>query len=363
MDEEIKAEENLQVETKNANQIQNHKPRRYWIPIGIFVLVVIISIGAFSYSGLTTKPEFSSKIQNLLIQEVDVSSYENSFYSFKLDIPSDWKVEEGISEEGAPTFKITSSDNEIIIQNFPPSDSRGYYTHEKTPNENGSKNEKSRIQVGLYAENRSRYQNADGGISDYVSLYSVPNQKAINFYFIIDGDFESNNAKLFEVLKSFAYTNEEKPLDEFVTYVIPSGWVKQMDGRNHHDSPDKEINFKTIDLEESLIPTILKGARIRITREVKNPNLSLEEQIINNLPVPLQDDLDSVEMVMLGSNEWIRKVSCWEGCIDSYHIIKDDYVWTVSYEYKAGENPNELDVQSKKYHNDLITFLKTFKFK
>lgn len=331
----------------------------YWM-ISTIILAILLTIAGI-YIYINIKPSVLQTKSNQQLQSTNSASkqYVNSFYHIKFDIPSDWLVEESVKNDGTPIFKLSSPNKEISIESplpesTPENHQYMYYTKTdlKAPE----------VQLGKYTVGRGRYVNKFDKIMDYIDLYNIPNQKTLGLFFTVNGNFETNNSKLLAILKTFAFTQEEPILDSLITYTIPNGWKKE-ELNPANESPDKVISLVSPDLEENPILAIIKGARIRVSRFFHDPSKTLKDEIINRLPLPLREKTDDIAPVKLSSLDGLNKFECWEGCYDTYYLIKDDYVWNINFSCTPTECSTKAGMESSKYRSDRDVFLNTLKFK
>lgn len=183
-------------------------------PIAVIVLIALAIGGYLLYSGkisLNQKTGIQTTTLSPFADEnAKEKTYANDFYHIKFDIPSDWRVEESTRNDGWPLFKLSSSNQEIIIQNFAPNEDQDYLTIKDDPSAPDMQPDRSnylsqraglkerKVMLGSYEVDRFRYFNKSGSVTDSISLYNIPRQKVVTLYFTVNGDFESNNRAHFK---------------------------------------------------------------------------------------------------------------------------------------------------------------------
>ena len=323
-------------------------------PILLVVLIALGIIGYLIYQGQITfsSPQQTTQSLSDVTKEANLAPsnlkiYTNDFYHIKLSIPSDWKTAESVRQDGLPTFKLSSPNNEIIIESPLPDQNN----HIKTDLGN------LEVSLGQYKINRSRYINDDNKTVDYVSLYNIKRQKLINLQFTINRDYESNNNILLDILKTFAFTKEEPILDEFLTYIIPNDWKK-----DSYD-PSQDLSLHSPDYTVSQgAGYIASGASIYVSRFLRNPSRNLKDEVVNLLPTPLREKTDGITQITIGGLEGLHNFSCWEGCFDSYYVIKDNYFWIFNFQC-APDCDTKAKVDANKYAKDRDAFINSVMFK
>lgn len=307
--------------------------------------VVVIGVGIYVLSLKRNESSNQHIVQLNAVSQANPTSYSkanwktytNDFYHFKVDIPPDWNTEESISNYGEHNFKLTSKDKTIIITNEnKPSSYRSSTQDKSIP---------SSVAVGTYNASRFRYITDNNQSIDWVTYSAPARQKGFSFYLDINGDFASNNKTILEILKTFAYTKTEPLLEELFSYTLPEGWVKDDDLLGY--TPIEAISFHSADITyPDGSPYFLTGAKIIVNRYFKNPNSSLKEDI-DMILLNFENKTYDYPSFKIADTNALNAFICYEGCSDSYFLIKNGYVWRIGFtcapncSTKAGVNSNE----------------------
>ena len=324
----------------------------------LIILLIAVAIGGY----LLYQNQTRTISQPVTHQQVaNIKTYTNNFYNIKLDLPLDWIIEESERMNGQPTLKLSSANQEIVIQNFPPSESREYNHIQNDPNapdmqpdqfyyyskKAGLENPKT--QVGQYTVDRSRFFNGEGGITDSLSLYNIPDQKAITFYFVVGGDFKKNNQQLLDILKTFSYTKPEPSITEYFTYTLPPGWKKQSEDRG-----EGSIEFSSSDYKVGEdAGYIMQGVSMRVSRDIVSQNKTLQE-VVNEYKSP-DTKTNDIQPAQIGGLPGLMRHDNWEGHYQIFYVVKDKFLWrlTASTVNLADEN---------KHRQEIDTFINSIKF-
>jgi hypothetical protein len=318
-------------------------------------LLIIVLIGGAIYFGKlnTSKATPTTEVNNSKQSEIaDWKTYTNDYYNFKLEIPRGWKVEEQVIKDQkyvngeTQAYKLSSPNGDLIIDSTSIFD-KNNHIKEQLPN--------TKVQLGEYAVDRYPYINDENQRIDYVQLYNIKRQKSVTFAF--NGDVEKNNELLLKILKTFAYTKQEPSLDDYISYVIPSGWKKE------DTDTSLSLSFVSSDFHEEGLPTIVSGARIAVGRVKKDPTKTFVQQITPNDVYGMTKV--ETKNITLGDVQYTNVYSCggeFGFCHDSYSIEKNGYIWSIAMlcnkdcNTKAGAN-------NTVYAKDRDAFLTSIKFK
>lgn len=327
----------------------------------LIALVALVVVGGAYYFGVNKSKTSQPHPNPITSQQVtNTKAYTNSFYNIRLDLPLDWVVEESIRSNGQPAFKLSSANQETVIQNFPPSESQEYNHIQSDPNapdmqpdqfyyyskKAGLENPKT--QVGQYTVGRSRFFNGEGGIYDSLSLYNIPNQKVMAFYFVVGGDFKKNNQQLLDILKTFSYTKPEPSITEYFTYTLPSGWKKQSE-----DTGLGSIVFSSSDYKVGEgAGYILQGVSMNVSRGIMPQNKTLQE-VVNESPDKKTNDIQPVQ---IGGLTGLMRHGNWEGHYQIFYVVKDKFLWKLTAETVNLEDEN-------KHRQEIDTFIASIKLK
>lgn len=325
----------------------------------LIILLIAIAIGGYliyrNQTKITSQPVTHQQVAN-------TKAYTNSFYNIRLDLPLDWVVEESIRSNGRPAFKLSSANQETVIQNFPPSESQEYNHIQSDPNapdmqpdqfyyyskKAGLENPKT--QVGQYTVDRSRFFNGEGGIYDSISLINIPNQKVMAFYFVVGGDFKKNNQQLLDILKTFSYTKPEPSITEYFTYTLPPGWKKQSEDRG-----EGSIEFSSSDYKaDEGAGYTLQGVSIRVVRDIVSQNKTLQE-LANEYKSP-DNKTNDIQPIQIGGLPGLVRHDNWEGHYQIYYVVKDKFLWRLIVSTANLEDEN-------KHRQEIDTFINSIKFK
>lgn len=149
-------------------------------------------------------------------------------------------------------------------------------------------------------------------------------------------------------------------LNKFMNFTLPKGW-KEETLNPANKSPYEIVYFISEDFEEDAIPRIIKGARIAVSRYSHDPNKSLRQEITENLPLPLKDQVDDISTIEIDDIEGLNKFVNYEGSYDHNYVIKDNYRWDIRFECAPGcETKGKMD--ASKYAEDRDLFIKSIKF-
>lgn len=301
--------------------------RGIWLPIiGIVLVVLILGIGVYYFA--TKVKQSNNNTSNSVPQpitsnqNISLKTYTNSFYNFKLEIPTNWKVEEEVIQDKKyvngeyQTYKLSSPNGDLTIDNTSIFN-KNNHIKEQLPN--------TKVQLGTYTVDRYPYINDDNQGIDYVQLLNIKRQQSVTFAFNFNGDIEKNNELLLKILKTFAYTKQEPSLDDYVSYVIPSGWKKE------NTDTSLSLSFVSSDFHEEGLPTIVSGARIAVGRVKRDPTKTFIQQITPNDIYGMTKV--ETKNVTFGNMQWTNVYSCggeFGFCHDSYSIENNGYIWSIA---------------------------------
>ena len=344
----------------NNNQIippqqqpQTPKKKRL-LSIGIALIFILVLIaGSSAYFFINQKTGSPSQQHEIVNTNQAWKTYTNNYYNFKLEIPSDWKVEEQVVK-GAnyvdseyQEYKLSSPNRDLIIENT--STSKNNHIKQQLPN--------SKVQLGEYILDRYPYINDDNQRIDYISFINIKRQKSLNFNFTISGDFEKNNQLLLKLLKTFVYTKQEPSLDDKISYVISQGWKKEDTDTSLY------LSFVSSDFHEEGLPTIVTGARITINKTKKDPTKTLAQQITPN---NIYDTWNiATSSATFNSIPYTNVFACageFGFCRDYYSADNNGNVWTIT--MICNKNcDTKTGIDSTIYAKDRDLFLNSIKFR
>lgn len=338
--------------------------QRGFAPLVIILSVLIIigiAVGAY-YLGTTKHNLPNSKVNTSDSSAVKTNSspsvnsglktYTNNFYNFKLDIPTDWIAEEQVVKDQKyvngeyQTYKLSSPNGDLTIDNTSIFNKNNHIKEQLT---------NTKVQLGEYTVDKYPYINDDNQRIDYVQLINIKRQQSVTFAF--NGDIEKNNELLLKILKTFAYTKQEPSLDDYISYVIPSGWKKE------DSDTSLSLSIVSSDFHEEGLPTIVSGARIAMGRVKKDPTKTFIQQIT---PSDIYG-MTKVETknVTFGNMQWTNIYSCggeFGFCHDSYSIENNGYIWSVSMMCNKDCN-TKAGADNTVYAKDRNAFIDSIKFK
>lgn len=303
-----------------------YSPKKIIIGVGI-LSAFVIGIGLYvlglgrseSLNQSAKQPNTSSQVNPTSYPKTNWKPYINDFYHFTLSMPADWTTNEFVNENGEHIFKLSSADKQMAIQNERVYDG-GYGRIEKDIL-------RQQIEVGRYQATRDRFLSESGRIGDIIYLPSDNQQKELTIHLIVNGNFESNNQTILEVLKTFAYTQEEPLLEELFSYTLPGGWAKD----DEQYKPIEQVAFHSLDIKYPEGSSyFLTGAKIGVSRYSKNPKSTLKKDIDKILVNYENKTYDYLELT-IADYEALNAFICWEGCSDSYFFVKDNHVWRIDF--------------------------------
>ncbi|HSX19295.1 MAG TPA: PsbP-related protein [Candidatus Saccharimonadales bacterium] len=316
--------------------------------VGIYILIALIIIGAVvaGTKHLKQFKEFKPTASNTADdKKTELKTYKNDYYHIKLDIPSDWNIEEEKTQTTSSNFKLSSPNKEIVLQSGMPNEKDFLNTNPFKEKD---------VEIGEYKAAREQYRDNNNQIIEYVDLYSVRQQKSVILSFTVGGNFDINNKKLLEILKTFSYTQKEPSLDEFISYTLPKGWTKDSEVGTNSD-PDKNIFLHSPGNDLRPGPFIEEGAWMDFDRYESDPKITLKEQLsINSNPTfPTLIKIDGLDTY--------NAFHCYEGCSDIYYVEKGAYTWQIEFGCVLCSTKSETD--KNKFARDRDAFLNSIKFK
>lgn len=339
--------------TPPTNPIRNDKSN-FIILIGVILIILVIGVGGYYLATKSGNVNTNlSQTPTNSAQTANWRTYTNTYYNFKLDIPSDWKVEEQIVK-GAnyvngeyQAYKLYSPSKELIIQSA--ISNKNNHIKQQLPN--------SKVQLGQYTVDRYPYINDDGERIDLVYLDNIKRQKFVRFDFTFNGDFEKNNELLLKILKTFAFTKQEPNLDDEITYAIPQGWQKE------DTDTSLSLSFVSGDFHEEGLPTIVTGARITVNKTKRDPAKTLAQQTTPNDIYGTWNI--ATRSATFNSTQYTNIFACageFGFCRDYYSIEDKGNVWTIT--MVCNKNCNtKAGIDSTIYAKDRDSFINSLKFK
>ena len=345
-------------EQVNATEIPK-KPRfpRIYILLGLFVLVILLLAGYWLAARKQVSLNTHSPTPSNQATQTNPAwkTYTNSYYNFKLDIPSDWKTEENTikgqktiyNNDDFQVYKLSSPNGDIVIENTP--NNKNNHIKQQLPN--------SKVQLGEYSVDRYPYINDNGERIDGIYLDNIKRQKLIVFNLTINGDFENNNGLLLKILKSFEFVKQDPSLDDEVLYTIPSGWKKE------DTDVSRGLSFVSNDFHEEGLPTIVTGARITINKTRKDPTKTLAQQ---TTPDNIYGTWNiATRSATFNSIPFTNVFACageFGFCRDYYSAEdKSGNVWTMAMICNKDCN-TKAGIDSTVYAKDRDAFLKSIRF-
>lgn len=260
------------------------------------ILALILILGAFIYSYLFA---------------LQTRTYVNNDLHFSLDIPQGWTTHEGKNIYGSPKAEIVSGNKEITIDI---NDDSKFPKQFKT-----QLPEVPDVELGKYKLARARYD-TNGVVTDYIDLYNIPGQYSLKFSFTINGDFDRNNKTLLKVLKTFKYTEKEKPTSTYFTYSLPEGWKKGSDDfmGTSFVSGDHKVS------EGGGYTNA--GVLISVRRELMQKGKTLDD-LIQEFPDKVTQDITPIK---IDGIEGFTRHQNWESHAQVFLVQKGNYVWRIT---------------------------------
>lgn len=316
--------------------------------VGVFVFILIV--GGTYYLGTknnklqtqnspivstlaTPSQPVTNSASNSNIKE---GTYTNSFYNFKLDLPSGWTTQEGTRSDSFPIAEIASPNKEIIIYvNY---DFGATHIDQELPHQPD-------VQLGQYKVYRSRYISG-GKTVDYINLYNVPDQKTLLLTFNISRDFDKNNATLLKILNTFAFTQKELGTTSYFTYTLAPGWKLE-----HDDYQAASFTSSDYQTDEHVGYTV-RGVHMSVTRNIMQPNKTLQD-VVNQFPDKQTNDTKPVQID--GISGLVRH-SNWESHAQVFLVVKDNYLWQISATTASLDDEN-------KHRQEIDSFIASVKLK
>jgi hypothetical protein len=338
------------------------KPIISWaIPLTVFSIIagIVISYKCGIQKAIESRPQPSTNYST--VDTRPWKTYTNEYYHISLDIPQDWVIKDYLKQDGSPAFELTSAGGEIIIEAPLPEPKQELFQKGIKDSYHVKRDlDKSTVRLGEHILTRIRYTNDFDETMDYISLHNVAYQKAINLFFIINNNYGANNELLLSVLNTFRFTQKETSLDAFVNYAIPNGWKKeQLDPAN--ESEDKVLSFISPDYELGESGGIIRGANIRISRNLADPRKTLKESIAIYLPSNLKKDADKSKSIKIDGRDGLTFFGCWEGCFDLYEIEDAGYWWKITF-HCAPSCSTESEMDATNYARNRDAFLNSLVF-
>ena len=158
-------------------------------------------------------------------------------------------------------------------------------------------------------------------------------------------------------------TQQDSELSKFMSFTLPEGWKDEELVLNSPNYQNSNIiaSFISQDYEENAIPQITKGARIVVFRYPHDSNKILREEVIDNLPLPLQNQADEISSIKIDGKEGLNKFVRYEGSYDHNYIVHGNYRWDIRFEC-APDCESKEKMESSKYAKDRDSFLESIKF-
>lgn len=355
MDEEVHNKEQKPVDVIEIQSTPSHQKGNFLIALGVILSLIILGVVGYFFITNSSKSDTSSNSQPSTPAEISKwKTYTNNYYNFKLDIPSNWKVEEKVIQdkkyvdEEYQTYKLSSPNGDLTIDN----DSifnKNNHIKEQLPN--------TKVQLGEYTLDRYPYINDDNQRIDYVQLLNINRQQSVTLAFNFNRDIEKNDELLLQILKTFTYTKQEPSLDDNISYVIPSGWKKE------DRDTSLSLSFVSSDFNEEGLPTIVSGARIHVGRVKRDLTKTFIQQITQN-------DIYGItkvesKNVTFGNMQYTNVYGCREEsgfCNDSYSIENDGYIWSIAMMCNK-DCSTQTEANNIDYAKGRDAFLSTISFK
>ena len=329
-------------EPKQKRKFPKLKPPIIIATVGLILLVV----GLAAYSS-DLKPKAAIEESK---RSTELKSYANNYYHYRFKFPANWTLEtRPDTYYTGDMFKLSSPDGEIVIENTE------YNSSQK------------QIKEKLYAPafllahtsaeaRRLRYLDQNNETNDSVYI-TARRQKEVWLHLKIKGDFESNNAKVADILKTFTYIQQEPLVGELFSYSLPLGWTLD---EGYNDI--RGVRFVSPDIiynkEGNQSP--LKGGTIIVSKSRKTINGTLKD-IVNGAMTHLENKPYEYPKRTISGYEALSTVRCYEGCSEENYLIKGDEVWVVAFScYPDCTTKSKFD--SSIYAKDRDSFIDSIKF-
>lgn len=327
------------------------KPRKpIFIVVSILLLVLLIAFGSSIYVLNSRKTEEKNN-QTPVEKSIQWKTYTNDFYNFTLEIPDDWKIDEKIIEDKNyqngryQEFVLSAPNGELIIDNRSVF-SQNNHAKQELPN--------TKVNLGKYVVDRYPFINDDNERIDSIQLLNIPRHEDVTFAF--QGNVESHNDLLLQILKTFAYTKERPSLDEYISYTIPPGW-KKVTG-----DPSYGISFTSPDFRAEGIPSLVSGAALGINKVKRDQSLSVADQ---SMPKSVYGTWDiATSSATFQHMSFVNQFACageFKSCADYYATTHDDDIWIISFSCKDCSTKKATD--STSYAKERDAFLSSITFK
>ena len=333
------------------------RKKRVFLLLGIAVIfILIIVVGSIFYFFSNHKTNNSLQQPTITNTNQARKTYTNNFYNFKLDIPSNWTIEEKVIKDKKyvdgqhQIFKLSSLDGELTIDNWSMFD-KNNHIKESLAN--------TKVQLGKYTVDRYPFINDDNQRIDYIQLYNVYRQDAVTFVFNFKGNLEKNNELLLKVLKTFRYTNPMPNLEDEISYTVPKGWTKSNPDTNEW------LDFQSADYTvEPVGGSILTGAEIFVEKTKKDPSKTLTQQV--STESSFEASKIATSSATFNSMSFINIRFACNGkfgfCAETYSTENKGSVWTISISC-GNDCETKGGLDNTIYTKDLYTFINSIKFK